>query len=308
MRSFTTIVKKFAGSVSRIRHINIALFGLALLLSGMAIGRTSVPKFVQEVWAAMIDGSGTVGTIPVFAASGSTIGDSSIIDDGINVSIGRPLTIQGVLTMANGSSFGISANKPLNITASSIALTGNVAAKSFSVGAGGIAVDGNITISKNSITTGSGDFTIGASGAKLILNGSEVTANGVHLGLINGRSGVLTAAIKNFVIDHPLKNGYELVHSSLEGPEIAVFYRGAGRLSRGHATITLPDYFDALTRDHTATVLLTAKGETPFLLSYDRFDEKSFVVHGAQADGEFDWEVKAARQDVPALEVERKKK
>ncbi|MCM2282866.1 MAG: hypothetical protein NDI61_13585 [Bdellovibrionaceae bacterium] len=70
-------------------------------------------------------------------------------------------------------------------------------------------------------------------------------------------------------------------------------------------TVELPAYYDALTRDGSATVLLTAKGPRPYLLSYDGFNEKSFRVHGTEPSGEFDWEVKAVRADVPALRVEQ---
>lgn len=118
-------------------------------------------------------------------------------------------------------------------------------------------------------------------------------------------SGTITGTTKNFEIDHPTKEGYRLVHSTLEGPEVGVFYRGTGYLVNGSAQIILPEYFDALTRDNTTTVILTAKGSTPFTMSYDSFDEKSFVVYGSMSSGEFDWEVKAVRSDVPPLVVEK---
>lgn len=308
MRSLVAIAKKFAASAANFRRINLALFGLILLFAGIGIGHTSAPQFVREVWAAMVDGSGTIGTIPVFAASGSTIKDSSIIDDGTNVSIGHPVTIQGHLTLADSATaFGITANKPLNIRATSLALD-TISTKGIAVtDGGGIAINGNMTISTSGINTETTDLTLGATNHDVKVLANKFYVNGNPIASVNGRSSTLTAAIKNFVIDHPIKPGYELAHSSLEGPEIGVFYRGTGRLSHGRATVVLPDYFDALTRDGSATVLLTAKGDQPFLLSYDRFDEKSFVVHGAKADGEFDWEVKATRQDVPPLEIERKK-
>ena len=72
--------------------------------------------------------------------------------------------------------------------------------------------------------------------------------------------GSLNAATKLFVIPHPLHGEEQLlVHSCLEGPEIAVYYRGSGRLHQGRATIRLPDYFEALTRLDSRTVLLTPK-------------------------------------------------
>ena len=61
---------------------------------------------------------------------------------------------------------------------------------------------------------------------------------------------------KNFVIDHPTKEGMKLVHSCIEGPEAAVYYRGRVQSD----TITLPDYWSGLVRDGTITVQLTPNG------------------------------------------------
>lgn len=120
-------------------------------------------------------------------------------------------------------------------------------------------------------------------------------------------NGSLRANSKSFEIDHPTKPNKKLVHSCIEGPEVGVYYRGRGRLINGQARVELPEYFNALTRDNTTTILLTAKGRVPFFLSYDDFDEKSFVVYGSVEEGEFEWEVKAVRADVEPLQVERDK-
>ena len=74
-----------------------------------------------------------------------------------------------------------------------------------------------------------------------------------------------------------------------------------------NSTIKLPDYFEALTRKENRTVLLTAKGEEPYRLSYDPIIDGQFIVYGTKQDGEFYWEVKAVRADVEELEVEQEK-
>jgi len=121
-------------------------------------------------------------------------------------------------------------------------------------------------------------------------------------------AGTLTATSKNFEIPYPEKPGYDLVHSTLEGPEVGVYYRGHGTLSNGAATITLPEYFNRLVREGSETVLLTAQSEQPFMLSYDSFDfaDNKFEVHGTIPNGEFDWQVNATRADLPPLQVEKK--
>ncbi len=116
--------------------------------------------------------------------------------------------------------------------------------------------------------------------------------------------GDIVGTTKNFEITHPLNDSMLLRHGSLEGPEHGVYYRGSAILKGLSVKVTLPDYYDALTMNESYTVVLTAKGSTPYLLSYDNFDQKQFTVYGDKNNGQFDWRVEAARADVGALEVE----
>lgn len=119
--------------------------------------------------------------------------------------------------------------------------------------------------------------------------------------------GLLFASEKYFCIDHPTRPDHSLIHSCLEGPESSVYYRGQAQLKDGQATIHLPDYFEALTRQEGRTVLLTPKGREPFLLSHEDIVDGTFKVYGTRAGGAFSWEVKAVRADVGRLEVEVRK-
>jgi hypothetical protein len=110
--------------------------------------------------------------------------------------------------------------------------------------------------------------------------------------------------VKQFDIPHPLRADRRLVHASLESPSVDVSYRGTGLLRDGIATIVLPDYFEALTRREGRTVHLTARGRSPFLLSYDDIVDGRFTVHGTAPDGGFSWEVRATRADIPPLVAE----
>jgi hypothetical protein len=109
---------------------------------------------------------------------------------------------------------------------------------------------------------------------------------------------------KNFVTPHPSNPGADLIHACLEGPENGVYYRGEAELEGGHAVVTLPNYFEALTRTEGRTVHLTAKGREPFLLSYEDVVDGRFTVHGTKPDGRFSWEVRAVRADLEPLEPE----
>lgn len=144
---------------------------------------------------------------------------------------------------------------------------------------------------QNSVNTGDGKVVI------------TPAASGKTALYVEGVMGVTGS--KNFIIPHPSKPGMKLVHSSLEGPEIGVYYRGEAQLDNGQAVITLPDYFEALTRDEDRTIQLTAKGKTPFFLSSTVVVDGKFTVYGTELDGEFFWEVKAVRKDIPPLVVEK---
>ena len=69
--------------------------------------------------------------------------------------------------------------------------------------------------------------------------------------------GTLDASTKNFKIQHPTMEGYYLLHSSLEGPERGIYYRGKLKTSD---IIHLPDYWNDLTDDVDITVQLTPIG------------------------------------------------
>jgi hypothetical protein len=64
----------------------------------------------------------------------------------------------------------------------------------------------------------------------------------------------VAAPFKKFDIPHPIKEGYRLVHTCLEGPEIGVYYRG--RLTDSNV-IELPDYWRGLVDPETITISLT---------------------------------------------------
>ncbi len=119
------------------------------------------------------------------------------------------------------------------------------------------------------------------------------------------------AATKNFIIAHPTDAGRYLVHTTLEGPENAVFYRGTARLHRGVAEISLPGYFEAATRQDGRTVLVTPKFDTMeepvSALAASAVRRGAFVVRSLDKrnpDQAFDWEVKAVRADVAELTAE----
>jgi hypothetical protein len=145
----------------------------------------------------------------------------------------------------------------------------------------------------------------------------DVYAEGsVAVGTRGGYSSWISASglngkTKNFVIDHPLDEDRQLVHSAIEGPEHSVFYRGEGRLEAGRATIGLPRYFEALCREDERSVQVTPKVSDgacrPGVLGVTEVRDGRFQViagHGCDADQAFFWEVTAVRMDVAPLDPE----
>jgi len=142
---------------------------------------------------------------------------------------------------------------------------------------------------------------VGGDGGVLAVNSGDVMC-WAHYGIVV--KGNIWAENKYFRIEHPTKLDSYLIHACLEGPESSVYYRGRAQLIDGRATIRLPAYFEALTRQEGRTVLLTSEGREPFLLSYEPIVDGTFRVYGTQHNGAFSWEVKAVRADVEEVEVE----
>ena len=107
----------------------------------------------------------------------------------------------------------------------------------------------------SSITTGS--FTGSFTGSIDATN--DFTFSGEVLNVLGDVfvQGTLDAATKNFRIQHPTMEGYYLIHSSLEGPERGIYYRGKLKTNN---IIHLPDYWEDLTDETDISVQLTPIG------------------------------------------------
>ncbi len=154
---------------------------------------------------------------------------------------------------------------------------------------------------------------VGTVGTKMVIqDNGNVGIGTTNPGYLLDVSGTFAATIKNFDIQFPGDPSKRLVHSTLEGPEAGVYYRGEGQLQNGKATITLPSYFEILTMQEGRTVLLTPE----FSSDNDPISNvaASYVKNGQftvraidnnNPSQKFYWEVKAVRSDVPPLQVIR---
>lgn len=119
--------------------------------------------------------------------------------------------------------------------------------------------------------------------------------------------------VKTFIIDHPINKSKFLVHGTLEGPEAGVYYRGSAKLNNGKVAIKLPTYFEALTCKTERTIILTHIDGFDKLMvkkiNGQKIKNGEFIVasDNPASSQEFDWEVKAVRNDVEPLVVEPSK-
>lgn len=115
------------------------------------------------------------------------------------------------------------------------------------------------------------------------------------------RTEVLQAAIKNFVIQHPTKEGKKLVHTCLEGPENGVYVRG--RLLNS-TVIELPEYWTGLVDESSITVSITPIGAHQDIIVKRVGDNKIHLQARAGIPINCYYHIFGTRKDVPQLITE----
>ena len=176
----------------------------------------------------------------------------------------------------------------------------------------GITIDSNgrlgigITTPANKLDVGGG-VAIGASyvGTSAPSNGAIIRGN-VGIGPTSVSyalqvNGSIVGSYKSFLIDHPTKEGKQLMHSCIEGPEHAVYFRGKSNLN----VIKMPDYWEGLVDLDTMTVELTAIGANQNIY-VDSIAENGEVTVGSNTDEPLNYfyVVYGERKDIDKLETE----
>jgi hypothetical protein len=108
---------------------------------------------------------------------------------------------------------------------------------------------------------------------------------------------------KTFVIDHPKKEGYYLVHACLEGPEAGVYYRGKGEIKENEkeTIISLPDYVEKLATDFTVNITPINKFAK---IVPTEVENNKFIVKGESCS--FNWIVFGKRANI-STEIDKSK-
>lgn len=238
---------------------------------------------------------------------------------------------EGELSVSNLSIFGnhpdapqpkatVMIGSPLDTGASNVVDTfGDTLHRGNSVHLGNQRHEGNIFHQGNSDHRGDfnviGCFTVASPPqcraqitGNLYINGNaEITGN-VVAGSLNGPSaGVLRAEIdyavaqpaKPFDIPHPNKEGMRLRHVAIEGPEIAVYFRGKGN----EKCIQIPDYWIGFVDYESITVSITPYGSKQDIWVTEIKDNKIFL-ESEQENILYYYRVEAERIDMQQLIVE----
>ena len=177
---------------------------------------------------------------------------------------------------------------------------------------GSFAGQSNTVENNNTFVGANADGTAGISNATAIGAGATVsTSNTMVLGRNGGLDtvripgslvvdGTVSKGGGSFKIDHPLDpENKTLSHSFVESPDMMNIYNGNAVLDRrGEATVTLPDYFQALNRDFRYQ-LTCIGGFAPVYVARE-IKGNSFKIAGGKPGMKVSWQVTGVRQDAYA--------
>ena len=219
------------------------------------------------------------------------------------------------VTIASDGDVGIGTTGPAN----KLDVYGSLAVGSSYVGVSapsdGVIIEGNVGIGTSSVSNKldvAGGIAIGSSYA-----GSSAPSNGaiiegyVGIGTSSNSyyplyvNGTLYATSKYFIIDHPVPEKKaqhkKLLHACIEGPEVAVYFRGKNDLN----IIKMPDYWDSLVHIDSMTVELTPIGANQDIY-VDSIADNGDVTIASNTDAPLNYfyVVYGERKDVDKLEPE----
>ncbi len=138
----------------------------------------------------------------------------------------------------------------------------------------------------------------GSTAYGIYASASGATTN--YAGYFSGNAtvtGTLSKGGGSFKIDHPLDPEHKyLYHSFVESPDMMNVYNGnVSTDAGGTATVTLPDWFEALNRDFRYQ--LTVIGQFAQAIVADELRDNQFVIRTDKPNVKVSWQVTGIRQD-----------
>jgi hypothetical protein len=219
--------------------------------------------------------------------------------------------IYGYATSATGGSYGGLFRTLSNQGIGVFALADSPTGATTGIRGQSASVDGTGLWGFASAPTGetNGVFGRAASTEGVGVSGLATSATGVNYGVYGETTSLVdgfgvysvgdsaTTGLKLFQIDHPLDPDRKLLnHFSEEGPEPYLVYRGNATIAAdGRATVSLPEYFDAINRE--PTYQLTPIGGPAVLYIAQEIADNRFVIGGGLPGMKVSWMVTGIRND-----------
>ncbi|NQX33468.1 hypothetical protein [Herbiconiux sp. VKM Ac-2851] len=282
------------GSTIAVQGTSTATTTAGRALSGIAKGGYGVFAKSNET-AAYCDG----GSLGVYARG-------AIAVRGEGTTYGGALSGADTGLQADGAVFGVRAFGATAVYASgtdySVRATGGKYAVLAENG-GTASVRGNspyVGVWGDGATFGVYGRATGAGGENYGLFGSSASPQGYALYASgNARvTGTLSKSAGSFQIDHPLDPDNKwLSHSFVESPDMMNVYNGNVTTdAKGDATVTLPDYFEALNRDFRYQLTVIGGGFAQAIVSR-KIAKNSFALKTDKPGIEVSWQVTGIRHD-----------
>jgi len=274
--------------------------------SGRAI--RGVAKTDTAIW-----GVTTSGNAGVAGASASTVGvrgDSTSGDGMQGVSAGAAKS--GVFgSNSNASGFGVYGQNGANNNHGYLGGAYGVYGETGTSGQAAAGVFGKATLGSSNGVFGSAVGTNGTGVHGEANNGAQAygiwgRSSSGYAAYFNGQvfvNGTLGKAAGSFKIDHPLDPAHKyLSHSFVESPDMMNVYNGnVVTDGKGFATVTLPDWFEALNRDFRYQLTVIGGGQTwPQARIFRKVRHNAFVIQTSVPGTEVSWQITGIRHDAYA--------
>jgi len=241
---------------------NIAISQYLSDLSGSTGGGTTATGSFTGSFTGSLDGTASIADFSTTASLALETITASLSLQAESASVAARATTlspNATASFADSATTASIADALSQLATASHALTAVTASHAISAS---YAVSASVEIIKE-ISSSFADTASFAQGGQGFFSGAFSASNFTFDGdtlIVSGNvfvDGTLDAATKNFRIQHPTMEGYYLIHSSLEGPERGIYYRGKLKTNN---IIHLPDYWEDLTDETDISVQLTPIG------------------------------------------------
>ena len=244
-------------------------------------------------------GGGTSGNVALAVNYGGD-GSAATVSRSDHTHAGQLWTTASgnTLTLQTSSTAFSSNGLEVDVT-NSTSQSAGVFGQTFSSSSSSAAVVGQATASGGAV--GVEGIALGANTYAIL---ASAQGSGSYAGVFEGNvsvAGTLSKSAGSFKIDHPLDPaGKYLSHSFVESPDMMNIYNGNITLDAGGAaTVTLPDWFEALNKDFRYQ--LTAIGKpSPNLYIAQEISGNRFRIAGGTPGAKVSWTVTGIRHDAYA--------